>query len=156
MLRPCWRRLWHRRQTTGWRIPVRTPQNCQRSRAQLKERRSVSWYCGIEFRLPSWSSRGEFRDELLQISEAPCEFGVRGFQRDDSGCIGVGGLFQFLIQPLDCRQRHTICVYGCDMLVIRADAERCVEILCHRAEVAAAFLVVAIVPSADRQRDDFG
>src|SRR5207244_1796477 len=63
-------------------------------------------------------------------------------------------LLRLLVQPLNRRQRHALGVRGDDVLVVRTNAERSVEILGHGADVGGA-RVLFEVPSGYWQRRHF-
>jgi hypothetical protein len=64
---------------------------------------------------------------------------------------------QFLVQPLDGRQRHAALVHNRNMFVIVAvQSERGVKILGHRTDVFLVRRIVPVIPFRHRQRDDFG
>jgi hypothetical protein len=71
---------------------------------------------------------GQLAFEIVQLGSPGVEFGAE---------LRVlrAGFFEFLIQPLNGRQRHAVGVHGGDVFVVRGEAEGGVEILRRRAEV---------------------
>ena len=76
------------------------------------------------------------------------------FQFPDADFSILTSNFHLFIQPLDRRQCHAALVNRRDVLVIRADVERRIKILRHRADVPLGRLKF-VTPLADGQLQDF-
>src|SRR5262249_26459364 len=86
----------------------------------------------------------------VALGEALFERDVALFQITEARGLSGGGLVHLGVEALDRGERYAIGVYGGDVPVVGSEPEGGVEILRHGSEMAAAFLVVTVVPLIDR------
>ena len=89
-----------------------------------------------------------------ELHEQAFEFCELIFQSVETGVFRFQLSFQFLVQSLDGRQSDTVRIDCRNVALVGAEAEGCVKILRHRADVRRGGIAFK-VPTADRQPGHF-